>query len=314
MITLPNRLPLWALRFFHLGQYLLTAYRRYPFADTTSHLSCQPIFIIGPGRSGTTLLRSMLVAGKQIAIPPETYVIGPSIWKFASYNLSWNDTARLIIALFESHIQFRWWDVNLYPAYQRAINIKPSERSLARIIDEVFKCYGEQKFPDATIWGDQSPINTFHLARIDKTFPQGKYIHMLRDGRDAIASFVDIGLELEIATNRWIEGVKHSRRLGAKIGEDRFLEVRYEQLVTEPLSILQRVCEFVGIAFDPKMLEFWRQPTTLEHRYRNRHKNLSRPISSSSIGRWRERLSKEQQVYVNMKTSELLSYLDYDSD
>jgi hypothetical protein len=62
------------------------------------------------------------------------------------------------------------------------------------------------------------------------------------------------------------------------------------------------------------MLEFWRQPTTLEHHYRNRHKNLGRPISSNSIGSWRERLSKEQQIYVNMKTSEWLSRLDYDSD
>ena len=50
-------------------------FNRYPLSDHKGTLSCQPVFVISAGRSGTTLLRSMLAASFQIAIPPETQII-----------------------------------------------------------------------------------------------------------------------------------------------------------------------------------------------------------------------------------------------
>lgn len=313
--------PLWAVRLGDRGRYLLRKLlfkSRYSLADQIDSLSCHPMFIISAGRSGTTLLRSMLVAGGQIGIPPETQVVQLAVRRFSTLQyLGWADLSRLIIAIFESHRFFKLWEINLHPAYQIVINLPEPERSLSRIIDEVFKCYSAQHFPEATVWGDQSPIHTFYWPWILATFPKAKYLHLVRDGRDAIASLLERGkylereMSLEEATHRWIISVHNANSLKARVASDQFLEIHYEELVTQPVQVLHRVSEFVGIEYREKMLDFWKLPTTVEHRTQEYHRNLGRPISTASIGKWAERLSATQQQYILAETAPLLEQLGY---
>jgi protein-tyrosine sulfotransferase len=313
-----GHLPLWVIRFLDAGRYSarrLSISKRYPLADRADSLSCQPFFIISAGRSGTTLLRSMLVAGGQIAIPPETQVIPAAVRRFLSLqHLGWTDLSRLIVALFESRALFSLWEINLYPAYQATVHLPETERSLARVIDEVIKLYATQHFPEAGIWGDQSPINTLYLPWVRRTFPQAKYLHLLRDGRDAISSMVGTGrTDLARATERWVISVKYALRLQNRLGPDQFLEVRYEDLVSEPAKSLKRICTFVGIDYHTQMLDYWKLPTTIEHKHFDYHRNIGRPVFTSSIGGWAERLSSEEQEYVLLKTSDLLQRFGYKS-
>jgi hypothetical protein len=270
------------------------------------------LFIISSGRAGTTLLRSMLVVGGQIAIPPESYVIGTAVRKFLSLSiLGWADLSRLIVALFESHPEFPLWNINLQPAYDAALNLPPSEQSLARVIDEVFKRYGQQQFPQAAIWGDQSPANTLHLPRVFRTFPQAKYLHLLRDGRDVIASMVGKGDELADSTTRWRTCIQRALALQKRLRAEQFLTVRYESLVSNPRDTLAHVCEFSGVEYLDEMLDFWRSPTTVEHKHYEHHRNLGRPVFTTSIGGWQERLSPPEQEYVLSHISDLLRSLEY---
>lgn len=254
----------------------------------------------------------MLVVSGQIAIPPETQVIPRVVRRYLALQLlGWSDVCRLIVALFESHRLFHMWDISLHPVYRTVVNLPEDERCLARVIDEIFKCYAAQKFPKATMWGDQSPINTFYWPWIYRTFPHARFLHLLRDGRDAIASLVERGLSLEDATNRWIGSVEQCRALQNYVAAGQYLEVRYEALVSKPTETLQRICMFVGVEYDARMLDFWKSPTTIEHRYQDYHRNLGRSIFTDSIGSWKERLSPEQQEYVLAKTVDWLEYLGY---
>ena len=314
-------LPNWVVRLVDAGRYLagmMPTVNRYPLADHTRSLSCQPLFIISAGRSGTTLLRSMLVVGGQIAIPPETQVIHIAVRKFLSLrHIGWADLCRVIVSLFESHNLFHMWGVNLYPVYRKVIYLPKKERCLARIVDEVFMCYAAQQFPDATVWGDQSPIYTFFLPRIFSVFPHAKYLHLVRDGRDAIASLVERGrllkggMSLEEATYRWVTSVERVWSLQRRLSDNQFLEVRYENLVSEPAETLKKVCKFIGVEYKASMLDFWKSPTTIEHKYNEYHRNLSKPVFTDSIGKWTERLSPDEQQYVLAKTSGLLQRLGY---
>lgn len=306
-----NQTPEWALRLIYAMQSLAKVPFPSKLADKNNSLSCQPLFIISPGRSGTTLLRSMLVAGGEIAIPPESFVIGPTILKFVSINSTWNDLVRLVVAQFESHPKFHRWEIDLQPAYGASINIPYSERSLARIIDEIFCCYLQQKFPKAVCWGDKSPINTFYLRWISKTYPRAKYIHMLRDGRDVVASAVERGRDVKSAVHRWNYGTRECLKLANEVGSERFLVVRYEELVSEPVSTLCSVCSFLGLDYKSRMLDYWKLPTTVEHRYEHHHQNLTKPVSTKSIGRWPERLEGKQKEYVEAHTHALLVRLGY---
>jgi protein-tyrosine sulfotransferase len=286
--------------------------RRYPLACPQDCHAPQPLLMVSAGRSGTTLLRSMLVTGGQIAIPPETQVVHLAARKFVScQHLGWPDLARLIVALFESHRLFHIWDTDLRSAYQQAMQLDRSERSLARIIDMIFACYANQHFPEASIWGDQSPIHTFFLPWVTSIFPRAKYLHIVRDGRDVISSFVARGDNLEEATYRWLEAVRRALHLGKRLAPDQWSEIQYEQLVSRPVESLKMISRFVGIDYTPCMLDFWQAPTTVEPTYHSHHSNLTKPVFTDSIGKWRERLSPSQQSYVQDKTSGLLERLGY---
>jgi hypothetical protein len=256
----------------------------------------------------------MLVVGGQIAIPPESLVIPAAVRRFLSLrHLGWADLSRLIVSLFESTAHFDLWKTNLYPVYQVLLTMPEPERSLARVIDEVFKCYTEQQFPEAILWGDQSPGNTLHLPRVYRTFPGARYLHLIRDGRDAISSMVARGRTVEETTLRWKTSIKAAVNLQDQIGPEQFLEVRYESLVREPLRTLADTCTFLGIEYLPSMLDFWKQPTTLEHRVYEHHRNLAKPLFTDSIGKWTERLSIEEQQYVTSQIADWLQYFGHQS-
>jgi hypothetical protein len=285
---------------------------RYPFADQANSLSCNPLLMLSSGRAGTTLLRSMLVAGGQISIPPETQVFAKAALKFSALqNWNWGDICRIVIALFESHGNFKMWDANMYPAYGNAIGLPAAERSLARIIDEIFKCYTQQAFPEAKIWGEQSPLHTLYAPWVYKIFPRAKYLHLLRDGRDVIASMVERKYTLEYSTERWKACVERTYQLREKLAPDQFLEIRYEDLVSKPEETLQQVSSFVGIEFRQQMLDYWKLPTTVEHKYMDHHRNLSKPVFTSSIGQWKQRLTEDQQKYIMTSAADLLRKLNY---
>jgi hypothetical protein len=270
--------------------------------------------IVSAGRSGTTLLRSMLVAGGQIAIPPETWLLDKLPARFLSaQGLGWEDLSRLVISSFESHAHYHLWETNLYPAYEQAMALPKEQRSLARLIDLTYRMYAARNFPDATDWGDQSPLHTFYIPWIRAVFPQAKFLHLIRDGRDAIASMVErFGPGyLEEGTIRWMKSIECVNRFRKNPGTAQLLEIRYEDLVSHAPEMLQAISEYAGIAYSRKMLDYWKLPSTVEHKYYTGHRNLSKPVFASSVGSWKERLTPEQQSYVLNKTSALLVSLGY---
>ena len=308
-----RHIPLRMMYYLDLGRFFIRG-SRYPLAVNHEGLSCQPFFIISPGRSGSTLLRSMLAVGGQIAIPPESQVIPLSIRRYnALHFLGWEDLSRLIISLFESHRNFQMWQITLLVAYQTVLSLPENERSLARIIDEIFSCYKAQQFPDAEIWGDKSPLNSIYLPWIILTFPYARYLHLLRDGRDVVASMMEKGgITLKHATRRWNSSIRNAINLRNQLPVEQFLEVRYEQLVTKPTDTLEEVCQFIGIDYQAAMLDFWKSDTTIEHRYKIAHRNLEMPVFENSVGKWETRLSSKQQAYVLRMTVPLLRKLGYE--
>lgn len=270
---------------------------RVPISAGSTQLSRDPVFIVSAGHFGTTLLRSMLVAGGQIAIPTETQIIHKLAVLFnTTRSMGWEDHARLIIAAFESHRYFPLWQVNLSEAYKKVLVLPKNERSLARIIDEVYLTYAAQAFPGAIVWGDQSPLHTFYLPDINRIFPKTRYIHMLRDGRDVTSSLVvrfgdDHLFESVLRWKTSLNRIKHFKKI---ILPAQFLEIRYEALMTDPKKVLQQVCQFTTIDFSPVMLDYWKLPSTIEHKYEVFHKNLEKPVFNSSIGKWKEKLNPNQ--------------------
>jgi hypothetical protein len=266
----------------------------------------------------------MLVAGGEISIPPESNVLPMSILRFPLWqSQGWAHAAHSVIHSLEEHEAFPVWEVSMQGAHKAVHSLSEHERSLARVIDEVFKCYAAQKFPGVGVWGDQTPLNTYYLPWILRVFPKAKYLHIVRDGRDTISSYLEKGEKegrhnreamLAKHTRAWVMSIQETHRLEQQLqGTDQFLEIRYEQLVSTPEQTLGQVCAFAGIPHHPgRMLQFHKSSTTVEHKYQPHHANLNKPLFTSSIGRWTERLHPDEQAYVMGRIGKWLERLGYE--
>lgn len=273
-----------------------------------------PFFIVGSGRSGNTLLRAILAGHGDLAIPPESYVLGPVVRDYRTLSfLPWTTLLRLVLARFHFHPQFDAWETNLGRVQRTLASSPDEERSLARILDAVYRAWIRRHMPGADRWGDKTPTNVYHLPRIAAVFPDASYIHMLRDGRDVVASYLDAGLydSTDAACERWLESVDLVRRFAASLSSDRFREVRYERLVTEPEAVTRGVCQVLGVAFEPVMLKHRQRVNGLGDTDAEHHSGLNRPISSRSVGSWRDRLDDRQRRIVHDRLSPRLRDLGY---
>lgn len=315
-----NKLKLWA----HQQPWINSTYGvasllkrslfyRYPLSKNPKN---NPFFIIGAARSGNTLLRAILAAHNSVAIPPESYALGniARVWQRNNF-LEWSELIRLVIGAFESHEEFYTWSIDLAPLYRKLDQIKEQDRSLAAVITEVFSAYSEIHAPGATLWGDKTPLNSEYLPWISATFPKAKYVHIIRDGRDAVASMMRANLQYGILDQcclEWRVRVQNNLQLGKKLPSQQYLEIRYERLVSHPAEETERVCQFLNIKFSKAMLNtadnFHQMGDTVEL---DHHKNVENPINTESIGAWQRTLTEAQAAYVVNELGPLLETLGY---
>jgi hypothetical protein len=104
------------------------------------------------------------------------------------------------------------------------------------------------------------------LRLLERLFPDARYVHLIRDGRDTAVSFLSMPAGIVTRTwahpetaaefaCQWRAEVEAARSLGARVGA-RYVEVRYEELVADPERQLRRICKLAALDFDPAMLEY----------------------------------------------------------
>lgn len=271
-------------------------YKSYPLTTRTQRREITPFFIIGSGRSGTTLLRSVLQRHDDIDIPPESHGSIPnSVKKFYRYGgLDWQDLVSVVLGEFTSDPYFKVWELDLSATQMRALELPEEDRSLAKIIDLIYRGHIETHKPEASIWGDKTPFNTLRLDWIQKVFPEGKYIHMIRDGRDVVSSMLKSGRydKINDACRRWnlaLDSVVQFEQEAA----NSVLSIYYEKFVRDTEMAVRDVCGFLGIEYSDGMLsnsDVYLGDDHLEHL-----QNVNKPITDKSVGKWKERLSEEQK-------------------
>ena len=115
--------------------------------------------------------------------------------------------------------------------------------------------------PDASVVLDKAPAYSTRVDHIERLIPRVKFIHMIRDGRDVAASMVAASRSwgqswapptIKSAATQWKEHVLGARE--ARQYRERYLEVRYEELLTNGKQVLHDVCEFMGVSSDPNVV------------------------------------------------------------
>lgn len=190
--------------------------------------------------------------------------------------------------------------------------------SQTRFVETVLHAYLEQQVK--TRWADKTPLNVSHIDWIFRHFPEARFVHIIRDGRDAAASLRNHPVR-RLVDGRWIR-VPRTRpihvcirawddltRRGLRHRPDpRYHEVRYESLVLEPEATLRGLFAFLREPWDPRVLDRVDPPAFVGGEL-----DSAAAISDSRIGRWRQDLTPAEQTLFKRLANPLLVELGYES-
>lgn len=221
---------------------------------------CDFFFIVGTGRSGTTLMAQLLNAHSQVCVPVELQIAfeesnnGARLAEIFGSRMNLRFRAEDYIRLIEERCPN---DLVRYYDYHDFFNRCPYPiLSLQWLLTELYTDIAYSK--GKSIFAEQTPWYGQNINLLNRLFPRAKFIHMVRDGRDVAISFArtpwwhdDVNLNLE----RWTSEVKKIEEDGTLLSGDRMLTVRYEDLVLKPEEVTERVCAFLDIRFEKTMLE-----------------------------------------------------------
>ena len=287
-------------------------------------------FVVGVGRSGTTLLRMMLDAHPELAIPPETHFLNTVIQ--ASGRIRFNPAAarRAIV----KDPRRRWGDFGLdedellarFEAIER-FNTSDALRAFYLLYAEK---HGKRR------WGDKTPDYVRKMRKLQRTLPEARFIHVIRDGRDAgmsqnsrIAQRGKDPIPAREMARRWRKRILKSRIDAAEV--EHYIEVRYEDLVEDTESVLRRVCEHVELDYDPAMLRYHERaeerlqemagalPARKGRPEREAgervaaHALTTKPPQSDRVAVWKRKMSESENAEFEQAAGYLLEELGYET-
>ncbi|KQT61102.1 hypothetical protein ASG52_17890 [Methylobacterium sp. Leaf456] len=278
-------------------------------------------FVIGVGRSGTTLLRLMLDAHPDLAIPTETHFLGALLSTEPGAS-----PADLLARITGSET---WPNMGMTAdalAEAVAAEASPNPASVARAF---YRLYASQR--GKTRWGDKTPPYRGLVSVIAAALPEAFFVHIVRDGRDVALSYRGLwfgrGDDVEEQARFWVSEIERTRRFceGANA-----VEIRYEDLVTDPAGVLTALCARLDLPFDPVMLDYHRhapermaefvqpfgvpptQEVTIE-RFLSIHALTGREPDASRIGRWRTEMTPAEVKAYERIAGPLLADLGYET-
>ena len=209
-----------------------------------------PFFVVGAPRSGTTLTRLMLDSHPRLAIPRESHFIV----RLAYRRLRLMHRPDVALDRILAHPRYLGWGLDADRV--RAFVAQRTPETYPDVVSAVFGAYAAEH--GKSRWGDKTPGYVHSIALVRRLFPDAKFIHVIRDGREVAVSVAERvwwpGSPISAAF-WWRRYVRAGRRGGAMLGAD-YLEVRLDALIADPEAELTKVCAFLGEDFDPAMLEY----------------------------------------------------------
>lgn len=269
------------------------------FAGRASGL--RPVVIGGCGRSGTTLLRMMLDSHRRICCGPESSVF-----------------RRRAIDPDALADRFGLARAELRAAYDAAASRPQFIEAFAGIC---LRDSGKQR------WAEKTPRNISRIGEIFRFFPEARFVHMLRDGRDVACSLrthprhrvvggklvpLDTWKPIAGCARRWRDDIECSRPYW---NDPRFHVLRYEDLVQTPRDVLSRLMTFIGEPWDEAMLahDGAGSPHRDVTRFAQNPEAIA-AVSTASLSRWQRDLDDRDRREFKRIAGALLVELGYARD
>jgi LPS sulfotransferase NodH len=261
-------------------------YRNFYFRIGPVPSSKKHIFILGAPRSGTTLLQSILSVHSEVS----------------SFD---NETGFFMYRDIFSH-QFEGIPTASFQ------DLSNSSQDIVGLFDAVAQEHLANNKP-ATIFLEKTPQHVIQLANLVKWFPRSRFINIYRDCRDSAVSALKFSTSIEQGKNMasylryWNKCIK-SRLL---VDSSQIFDLKYEDLVKNPHSSVQGICNHLCLEFDEKLI----QPEYFSRNKRAGKKGfekLSSAIDDKSVGQWKSFFSKDDISALSKQTECHLKILGYE--
>lgn len=283
------------------------------------------VVLFGCPRSGTYLLAQYLQSALGIAMPLETHFIP----QFAYWQRLWGDTSdpRRARQLLEAMAAYtRIWlhrgtrsrDV---PA-QYGISILPELDELAattaggtyaELLSRVFSAYARRQ--QCVLAGDKSaPFQPADPQAYALAIPDLRMLHIVRDGRDVALSWCEQWFgprTLTEAALMWQRHVLQYRRWGVQHPQ-RYHELRYEDFVAEPRSVLGDIADFLGLPPPGPVDAAPDGELAARLSAESSHPRLGEALTRASAARWRNEMPAHVQHRFQTLIGETLAACGYE--
>ncbi len=286
------------------------------------------VFILGNPRSGTSLFRLMLNSHSMINATPECGFLHWWYKKYADWDCSCVLSNRLdeYISDLASSKRIEDWKMDYTLLKEKIIQEKPE--NYAKLGELVYTFYGEQKGKKAKVIADKNNYYINHFNDLNEIWPDAKYILVVRDGRDVACSYLNmetlvtnspykpkLSTDIKTIAKEWLTNNQNILSFSESLINSQFMVIRYEDFVTDSALYLTKVCHFLGLNFEPEMLNYFIKNAKEQDEPLSsldwKKKTLEKP-DKENIGKYKMELEKESIVEFNAIATDLLQKFNYE--
>ncbi len=271
------------------------------------------VFIVGCPRSGTTLLQRMLDNHGDLAVANDTHFIPRVIAKETETD------PRLTADLVERVRSYRRLD-RLGLTEEHLSEAAFAASSFSEFVSLLYDAFAH--LHGKTLAGEKTPDYGQHIDRLISLFPEARFIHIVRDGRDVALSTIDWAnptkgpgrwtlwpvSPMAASALWWRWQVEPALQARATHGLGKVLELRYEDLVSAPEFELDRITRFLGIPYDVEMARYFEGK---EKSTANRSAKSAWLRPTQGLRDWRTQMSEHDLALFEALCGDLLETLGY---
>ena len=272
------------------------------------------IQFIGTQRSGSNLLRIMLNQLPEIAAPHPPHILKTFDQILPIYgDLNQDASFRSLVDDVCTWIELNpvTWKISKFDRAE--IRDRCKKNTLIEIFIEVYSYYAELQKSEYTCCKSMSNVHYYEELEFAGLKPH--YIFLHRDGRDVACSFKKaiIGEKhVYHIARQWKADQEKSLEVEQKVPSDRFIKVRYRDLITAPESILKTICSFLNVTYSQNMLDYFHAEESINAARSGRMwQNLSQPIIKGNYNKYLKELSPEEIEIFEIVAGDTLEKLGY---
>lgn len=254
-----------------------------------------PIFVIGVGRSGTSLVQSMLASHQDVAFGPETSIFRRLVGGGALRDWLTTKCDSALIGMMEADAGFRRTGLDA----MRVLRVARGRGSLTAgaVYRALLGCVAED-LGKAQV-GDKDPRAIEWIGLVPWVADRARIVHVVRDPRDVVVSKTKAAWSKDGSFIKHLFANRVQIRIaineGPQLFGSRYCVVIYEDLLEKTDDTLRKLCSDLSIRYDRQMIKFYQVAERLvaEDEYSWKKETLG-PLNLANQGKWRDSLTPYQ--------------------